>query len=169
MDPQILVELTKIIPEQNESPILIEKNLVQNNPPKDKTGSYITQLGSTGYLTIDKPKNFQSSEAQQQKFSDELDQMQQQKKLFHQICEMKEPLIVSKSEISENTINQIRGGGTITEAGWLLITIWMLQQQSVGFQPINTVPKPPHLQWLYGNKYPGNHFGYGNISMLCVN
>ena len=39
MDTQILVELTKIISEQNESPVSIEKNLVQKNPAKDKTGS----------------------------------------------------------------------------------------------------------------------------------
>ena len=37
----------------------------------------------------------------------------------------------------------------------------MLQQQSVGFQPVRQAPMPPHLQWLYGNQQPGNHFGYG--------
>jgi hypothetical protein len=37
----------------------------------------------------------------------------------------------------------------------------MLQQQSTGFQPINLVPRPPHLQGLYGNQQPGNQFGYG--------
>ena len=47
MDPQIL----KIISEQNEKPVRIEKNLVQKNPAKDKTRSYTVQLGST-YLTI---------------------------------------------------------------------------------------------------------------------
>jgi len=56
MDPQILVELTKIISEQNENLVRIEKNLVQKNPAKDKTGSYTVQLGST-YLTIHRPKN----------------------------------------------------------------------------------------------------------------
>eukprot|EP00978_Attheya_sp_CCMP212_P048745 scaffold568173_cov507-Attheya_sp.AAC.1 len=30
-----------------------------------------------------------------------------------------------------------------------------------GFQPINLVPRPPHLQGLYGNQQPGNQFGYG--------
>lgn len=39
MDPQILIRLTKIISEQNENPVRIEKNLVQKNPDKDKTGS----------------------------------------------------------------------------------------------------------------------------------
>ena len=52
MDPQILVQLTKTISEQNQSPILIEENLVQNNFPKDKTRSYIIKLGSRGYLAI---------------------------------------------------------------------------------------------------------------------
>ena len=57
MDPQILVELTKIISEQNENPVRIEKNLVQKNSAKDKTGSYTVQLGST-YLTIHILKKF---------------------------------------------------------------------------------------------------------------
>jgi len=85
MDSQILVEFTKISSEQNENPVRIEKNLVQKNPPKDKTRSYTVQLGST-YLTTHRPKNSQWSEAQQQKFSDQLYQMEQNKKLFHQIC-----------------------------------------------------------------------------------
>jgi hypothetical protein len=106
MDPQILIELTKIISEQNENPVRIEKNLVQKNPDKDKTGSYTVQLGST-YLTIHRPKNPQWSEAQQQRLFDELEEMQQQKKLFYQICETKKPLMVLKSEISEDALNQI--------------------------------------------------------------
>ncbi len=29
------------------------------------------------------------------------------------------------------------------------------------FQPNPHAIVPPHLQWLYGNQQPGNHFGYG--------
>jgi hypothetical protein len=106
MDPKILLEITKIISEQNGNPIRIEKNLVQKNPAKYKTRSYTVQLGSR-YLTIHRPKNSQWSEAQQQQFFDQLYQMNQNKKLFHQICEMEEPL---KSGISEDALNRIRGG-----------------------------------------------------------
>ena len=34
----------------------------------------------------------------------------------------------------------------MTEATWLLLTIWMLQQQSVGFQPVRQAPLPPHIE-----------------------
>ena len=92
MHLQILVELTKIISEQNKNPVRIEKNLVQKNPDKDKTRFYTVQFGSTDstYLTITKPKNSEWSEAQQQKFSDQLYQMEQTNKLFYHICEIEE-------------------------------------------------------------------------------
>ena len=96
MNSQILIRLTKIISEQNENPVRIEKNLVQKNPDKDKTGSKTVQLGST-YLTT-------------HRFFDQLEEMEQQKKLLLQICETKKPLMVLKSEISKDALNQIRGG-----------------------------------------------------------
>lgn len=34
---------------------------------------------------------------------------------------------------SQSLIKQLRAGSRLNEAAWLLITIWMLQQQSVGF------------------------------------
>jgi hypothetical protein len=38
---------------------------------------------------------------------------------------------------SQPVINELRAGDSwVTEAAWLLITIWMLQQQIVGFQPV---------------------------------
>jgi len=37
----------------------------------------------------------------------------------------------------------------------------MLQQQSVGFQPVRQAPPLPHLQWLYGNNDKPGQFGYG--------
>ena len=103
MDPQILIELTKIISEQNENPIRIEKNLVQKNPPKDKTRSYNVQLGSST-LILSKTNNSQCSEAKHQKFLDQLDQIERQKKLYYQILETEESLTSSKYGIS------VRGG-----------------------------------------------------------
>ena len=47
------------------------------------------------------------------------------------------------SSHSQSVINELRAGSRLTEAAWLLVTIWMLQQQSVGFQP---VVRPPHIQ-----------------------
>jgi len=37
----------------------------------------------------------------------------------------------------------------------------MLQQQSLGFQPVRQASPPPHLQWLYGNNDKPGQFGYG--------
>ena len=51
---------------------------------------------------------------------------------------------------SQSVINEIRADDLrVTQAAWLLITIWMLQQQSVGFQPVRQAPPPPHRQ-LFG-------------------
>ena len=55
MDPKILVELTKIISEQNNK---IEKSLVVNNFSKNQLESYTIQLGSR-HLIMDRPKNYQ--------------------------------------------------------------------------------------------------------------
>lgn len=108
MDPQILVELTKIISEQNKNPVRIEKNLVQQNLAKDKTWFWTVQLGSKD-LIIHRPKNSQFSEAQQQQIFEQLCQMEQQKKLYNQLV-TEEPLGGSKSAISEDTLNRIRAG-----------------------------------------------------------
>lgn len=70
--------------------------------------------------------------------------------------------LVSQHFQSLKLVNELRAGDSrVTQVAWLLITIWMLQQQSTVFQPINLVPSPPHLQGLYGNQQPGNQFGYG--------
>jgi len=51
---------------------------------------------------------------------------------------------------SQSVINELRAGNSrVTQAAWLLLTIWMLQQQSVGFQPVRQAPPPPHRQ-LFG-------------------
>lgn len=62
---------------------------------------------------------------------------------------------------SQSVIKELRAGSRLTEAAWLLLTIWMLQHQSVGFQPVRQGPPPPHIQWLYGNNYQPGQFGYG--------
>ena len=51
---------------------------------------------------------------------------------------------------SQNAIKELRAGDSrVKEAALLLIIIWMLQQQSVGFQPVRQAPPPPHRQ-LFG-------------------
>ena len=50
------------------------------------------------------------------------------------------------SSHSQSVINELRAGSRLTEAAWLLLTIWMLQQQSVGFQPVRQAPRPPHVE-----------------------
>jgi hypothetical protein len=55
IEPQTVLELTKIISEQNK---IIEKSLVANNSSKNQFESYTIQLG-TRHLTIDRPKNYQ--------------------------------------------------------------------------------------------------------------
>jgi hypothetical protein len=48
---------------------------------------------------------------------------------------------------SQNAINDFRAGDArVKEAAWLLITIWMLQQQSVGFQPVRPVARSAHIE-----------------------
>ena len=66
MDPQIL----KIIFEQNENTIRIQKNLVQKNPTKEKTRFSTVQLGSST-LILSKTNNSQCSEAKHQEFLDQ--------------------------------------------------------------------------------------------------
>ena len=41
------------------------------------------------------------------------------------------------------------------------IIILLTNDWGLAFQPNPHVIVPPHLQWLYGNQQPGNHFGYG--------
>ena len=66
---------------------------------------------------------------------------------------------VPQYSYSQNAINELRAGDSrVTQAAWLLITIWMLQQQSVGFQTRNPAPMPPHLEsarnLLFGKPKP---------------
>ena len=52
------------------------------------------------------------------------------------------PSLVPQHSHSQKLI----GDSRLTQAAWLLITIWMLQQQSCGFQPINPASMPPHIE-----------------------
>lgn len=62
------------------------------------------------------------------------------------------------SSHSYSTITQLRGAGVfssrISEAGWLLLTIWMLQYSSVGFQPLRPAIRPPHVDSLDSLLFP---------------
>jgi len=49
---------------------------------------------------------------------------------------------------SQSLIKELRAGSRLNEAAWLLLTIWMLQQQSVGFQPVRQAPQPPHIEGI---------------------
>ena len=67
--------------------------------------------------------------------------------------------LVPQYSYSQNAIKELRAGDSkVTQAAWLLIAIWMLQQQSVGFQPRNPAPMPPHLEsarnLLFGKPKP---------------
>jgi len=56
-------------------------------------------------------------------------------------------------------VHDLRGGMNSTEVAWLLITIWMLQQQSVGFQPVRQAPPPPHRHLFGGtSNSPRNNY-----------
>ena len=61
---------------------------------------------------------------------------------------------------SQSVIKELRAGDSrVREAAWLLITIWMLQQQSVGFQPVRQAPSPPQRQLFGGTlNTPRNNY-----------
>jgi hypothetical protein len=62
-------------------------------------------------------------------------------------------------------ISNLRGGSFIdifTALGLIgAIIILSINGWGLAFQPNPNMIIPPHLQWLYGNQQPGNHFGYG--------
>ena len=136
MDPQSLVELTKIMSEQNKNPVRLEKNLAQQNLAKDKTRFWTIQLGSSD-LTIHRPNNSQILEAQQQQqqqISEQLCQIEQQKKLYNQLV-TEEPLAGSKSAISEDNLDwllQLKGGdlSPLTKILFRIVLIWTMDKNS---------------------------------------
>ena len=68
---------------------------------------------------------------------------------------------ISKEEL----VMELRGGGIEDWVGafGIVIAIIAVLNNSDAFQvhPAPGAIVPPHLQWLYGNQQPGNHFGYG--------
>ena len=69
-------------------------------------------------------------------------------------------------------ISNLRGGSfiDIVAALGIIGAIIILSTNDWGlvFQPNPHVIVPPHLQWLYGNQQPGNHFGYGKGGYVTV-
>jgi len=61
--------------------------------------------------------------------------------------------------MTQKLINELRAGDSrVRQAALLLLTVWMLQHQSVGFQPINPAPREPHIEsarnLLFGKPKP---------------
>jgi hypothetical protein len=84
------------------------------------------------------------------------------------MSKVENPLLVAHHSHSQKLIKELRAGDSrLTQAAWLLITIWMLQQQIAGLQPINPVPMPPHIEsarnLLFGKPKP-NQFSCRRLS-----
>ena len=59
-------------------------------------------------------------------------------------------VISPNSLYSQSVINRLRAGNSrIRDAALLLVTIWMLQHQSAGFQPVTKVVHPPRNQAIH--------------------
>ena len=66
-------------------------------------------------------------------------------------------------------INNLKGGSfidIIAALGLIGVIITLLMNGSLVFQPNPNMNIPPHLQWLYENQQPRNHFGYGKKAGL---
>jgi hypothetical protein len=137
MDPQIPVELIKAIAEQNKNPVRIEKNLVQQNLAKDKTKSYTVQLGSST-LIFSKTNESPIPEAYKKQIIDQLCQMEQQKKMYHQVV-TEEP---SSSSTSKNITTQIRGGDLGKSGPGARARIDALKAANNANKPKAAKPKP---------------------------
>ena len=110
MNPQIPEEFIKAMDVQNQNPVRVEKNSMQKNSDNDKTKShndktrsYAVQLGSST-LIFSKINESPIPEAYQKQIIDQLCQMEQQKKMYHQVV-TEEP-----SSTSKDIAIQIRGG-----------------------------------------------------------
>ena len=61
------------------------------------------------------------------------------------MSKVERPSLVPQHSNSQKLVNELRAGDSrVTQAAWLLLTIWMLQQQSLGFQPVRQAPSAPH-------------------------
>ena len=93
---QTLLELTKILYEENGSEIRVEKNLLEKNysDTKDsKPRSYVVQLGSS---TLILSKTNPCSDGEGQEIINQMIELEGQKKLYNQVFEKKEPLASSE-------------------------------------------------------------------------
>ena len=73
------------------------------------------------------------------------------------------------SSHSQSVINELTAGDSrLTQAAWLLITIWMLQHQSVGFNPVTPVVRPPHVEAAF-NLLFGKPKSYGQFRLHLSN
>jgi hypothetical protein len=83
--------------------------------------------------------------------------------LYHLSVECKNNSLSQEELITK--ISNLRGGdfSHIVAALGLIgaMIILLTNDWSLAFQPNPNAIIPPHLQWLYGNQQPGNHFGYG--------
>ena len=103
LDLQTLLEFPKILSEHNESEVRVERKLLEKNYTDTKTGSYVVQLGSST-LILSKTNNFPCSEWEAQEIINQLNKLEEQKKLYNQILEKKDPLASSEVGIL------VRGG-----------------------------------------------------------
>lgn len=81
--------------------------------------------------------------------------------LYHFSIECKNNSLSQEELITK--ITNLKGGSFVDVAAGLAIiaAIITLVNNANGFQPNSHVSVPPHLQWLYGNKYQPGQFGYG--------
>nr|YP_010448154.1 hypothetical protein NRL27_pgp045 [Nitzschia dubiiformis]UTQ75635.1 hypothetical protein [Nitzschia dubiiformis] len=134
MDPRTIVQITQNY-SQPDNPVRIEKYLVVNNSSKNQFESY----------TIDRPRNYQWSEEYKQQIAGELSQLEQNKKLYDQICETQKPLMLigSKSTISEDNLDgllQLKGGdlSPLTKILFRIVLVWVMEKNAAttkGFMP----------------------------------
>jgi len=110
MHQQIPEEFLKAMDVQNQSPVRIERNSMQeigdNETTKshnDKTRSYAVQLSSS-ILVIEKINESPIPEAYQKQIIDQLSQMKQQKEIYYQV------ITEESSSTLKYIATQIRGG-----------------------------------------------------------
>jgi hypothetical protein len=83
--------------------------------------------------------------------------------LYHLGIEWRNNSLSQKELITK--ISNLRSGSFIDVVAALgligAMIILSTNDWGLAFQPNPNAIIPPHLQWLYGNEKPGNHFGYG--------
>jgi len=83
--------------------------------------------------------------------------------LYHLSVECRNNSLSQEELITK--ISNLRGGDSINIVAAIgligAMIILLTNDWSLAFQPNSNGIIPPHLQWLYGNQKPGNHFGDG--------